>query len=93
MSKNNDRDCNSCNNFNGTCILEKDGCQTSMFECYSEPYFKNLNAFDENTSPCNGYKGCLYKQQGRCIYNIAPIQVRSSKACYYDELDCEDGWC
>lgn len=51
----------------------------------NEPYFKGLNENEEITFICNGYSGCLYKQNGRCIYSIAPIQIQNSKACYEDE--------
>lgn len=56
----------------------------------NKPYFEGLNEFDETTFDCTGYNGCLYKQNGRCIYNIAPIQQRVSRACYHDELQDEN---
>lgn len=42
---------------------------------------------------------CMYNNDGICIYNIATIQVRTSRACYEDlrmdeieaRLDYEDG--
>lgn len=55
----------------------------------NETYFKGLNEYEEGTFGCRGYNGCLYKQNGRCIYNIAPIQQRSSRACYHDELQAD----
>ena len=67
-----------------------------------EPYFNGLNSFAEGTFPCERREGksCLYSQDGRCIYNIAPIQVQSSRACYeelkQDYYECladyEEGW-
>lgn len=54
-----------------------------------KPYFKGLNEYDKGTFDCNEYNGCLYKQNCRCIYNIAPIQHRPSRACYQDDLQDE----
>lgn len=31
------------------------------------------------------YAGCAYYEYGRCIYNIATIQQRISRACYEEE--------
>lgn len=63
-------------------------------------YFKGLDAYKDGTYNCNDNKGCLYNQNGRCIYNIAPIQQRISRACYEvlrqveieAELDYMDGY-
>ncbi len=51
------------------------------------------NEFSEMTFPCSDYPGCLYQKNGRCIYNVAKVQVRVSRACYeelrQDEIECE----
>lgn len=51
------------------------------------------NEFSEMTFPCNDYPGCPYQKNGRCIYNVAKLQVRVSRACYeelrQDEIECE----
>lgn len=39
----------------------------------------------EGTFECDQYKGCLYCQDGRCVYNIATIKQRTSRACYEDD--------
>lgn len=50
-----------------------------------EPYFKGLDPFAEGTFTCNS-KSCLYNQYGRCIYNIAPIQIQAGRACHEELL-------
>ena len=47
---------------------------------------KGTSIFD--CSPCN-IKGCLYCEEGRCIFPIANIQQRISKACYEEERQAE----
>ena len=48
-------------------------------------YFKGLDSFAQGTYDCDGYNGsCLYNQDGRCIYTIAPIQQSQSRSCYED---------
>lgn len=47
---------------------------------------KDKSIFDCPTCPEEQYGGCIYMEQGRCIYNIATIQVRVSRACYSEEL-------
>lgn len=46
----------------------------------------NLDNYAEGTYNCEE-KGCLYNQDGRCIFNIAPIQQSNARVCnqiYYD---------
>ena len=47
---------------------------------------KGKSIFDCST--CN-IQGCLYNEQGYCIYSIANIQQRISKACYEDECQVD----
>lgn len=64
-----------------------------------KPYFEGLDSYSEGTFDCDR-EGCFYHQYGRCIYNIAPIKIRTSRGCYeelmQDYYDCmadyEMGW-
>ena len=47
---------------------------------------KGKSIFDCPT--CN-INGCAYYEESRCIYNIATIQIRTSRACYYEERQAE----
>ena len=55
--------------------LDNDQCFRDL-----DPYFKGLDENDDGTFGCDGYPGCLYLQNGRCIYNIAPIKRRCQEA-------------
>lgn len=47
-------------------------------------YFKGLDSFAEGTCDCD-LNGCLYNQDERCIYSIAPIKQETTRACHEDE--------
>lgn len=59
--------------------LDNDQCFRDL-----DPYFKGLDENADGTFGCDGYPGCLYLQNGRCIYNIAPIRQDISRGCYED---------
>ena len=47
---------------------------------------KGMNQYSEGTFTCSGptYGGCLYRIDGRCIYNVATIKICVSRACHED---------
>lgn len=55
-------------------------------------------SFSEGTFACDNVC-CCYNESGRCVYNVARLQVRNGRACYEDlrqaeieaELDYADG--
>lgn len=59
---------------------------------------KGKDEFSHMTFDCDN-KYCSYHKNGRCIYNVARIKIRTSKACYEElrsveieaELDYMDG--
>lgn len=46
---------------------------------------KGKTEYSNGTFECDDYPGCHYQQNGRCIYNVARLQIRIGRACY-DEL-------
>lgn len=58
-----------------------------------KPYFEGLDSFAEGTYGCDSHRGCLYNQDKRCIFNIAPIKQEVSRGCYEEnrmaDLDSE----
>lgn len=51
-----------------------------------------MTTFSEGTFACSNSL-CNYNDCGRCIYNVARLQIRVGKACYHelcqDEIECE----
>lgn len=47
----------------------------------------NIDIFAEGTFDCSN-EACLYNRDGRCIYNVSPIKVSVSRACY-EELKAD----
>lgn len=49
--------------------------------------------YSEGTFSCEDKPGCLYCIDSRCVYNVARIKIRISRACYEellaDERECE----
>lgn len=46
---------------------------------------KGKTQYSEGTFECTtGYTGCLYCIDGRCVYNVATIQIPTSRACHED---------
>ena len=48
--------------------------------------------FSEKTFACNSneYAGCLYRIDGRCVFNVATIKIHISRVCYEDIIeDCD----
>lgn len=56
-------------------------------------------AYSEGTFPCD-VEGCCYHSCGRCIFNVARLQIRIGRACYEElreaeqeaYLDYLEGW-
>lgn len=52
-----------------------------------------MTPYSPRTFECVDKPGCLYCIDGRCVYNVARIQVMVSRACYeelrQDEIECE----
>jgi hypothetical protein len=46
-------------------------------------YFQGLDEFAKGTYDCD-LKACLYNQNERCIYNIAPINQEPTRVCHED---------
>jgi hypothetical protein len=55
----------------------------------NESYFKNVDRLSKNTFACTEYGGCLYQDNGRCIYNVAPVKDPTSRACNQSEREYE----
>lgn len=45
-------------------------------------YFTGLDPFSKGTYDCDSHRGCLYNQDDRCVFNIAPIKQETSRGCY-----------
>ena len=45
--------------------------------------------YSEGTFDCDQYKGCIYNNNGRCVFNVSSIQQKMSKACYHDDKLCD----
>lgn len=33
--------------------------------------------------------GCIYNDDGECMYNQAPIKIREARACYEEDIEAE----
>lgn len=51
---------------------------------------KGKTEWSEGTFVCNDYPGCQYQKNGRCIYNVARLQIRIGRACYDDLVQDEN---
>lgn len=53
---------------------------------------KDMTPYSEGTFDCDDYPGCAYQMNGRCIYNVARLKIRTGRACYddlvQDEMEC-----
>lgn len=57
-------------------------------------FMNEVNPYAKGTRDCMfNYSGCEYYKDGRCVYNIHPIRIEISKACYdeimQDRIECE----
>lgn len=47
---------------------------------------EGMDEYSPGTFDCTEYPGCLYEENGRCIFNIASIKQRTARACYEELL-------
>lgn len=56
-----------------------------------KPYFFGLDSYGNGTKPCIK-RDCWYNQEGRCIYDIAPMKLEQSRSCHksFQQAEIED---